>query len=213
MARSKKQVHQTQQREPLPMRELLAQVALELFSTQGLQNVNLDMVCARAGVTKGAFYCHYASKKELILAVCDLHYHLYDVRLQGLGTVDANPVSRLRQILLLAVEQCLFDAGNRLFTSEIFAMAIQDDDIRKSWGRFLERNRVLYTQLLEDINERGYADIKSPRENAEWLLSLFEGLKHRSLFDTELTQISRLGSIVESMMQAAMSDKETGNSQ
>ncbi|MGL4943558.1 MAG: TetR/AcrR family transcriptional regulator [Thermoguttaceae bacterium] len=207
MARPKKS---PQQSESLPMRERLVQAALELFSTVGLQNVNLDMVCAKVGVTKGAFYSHYESKKDLILAACDLYYQRYERRLQGLGTVDCNPINRLRQVLLISAEQCLFDAGNRLFTSEVFALAIQDEDVRQSWRLFLERTRRFFTQLLEEVALHGEAKIASPQTNADCLLAMFEGLKHRSLFEVELTQISRLGSIVESLIQTAMSDKETG---
>jgi AcrR family transcriptional regulator len=49
-------------------RAALIEAALEEFSTLGL-DASLDGICARAGLTRGAFYVHFADRDALIRAV------------------------------------------------------------------------------------------------------------------------------------------------
>jgi AcrR family transcriptional regulator len=46
--------------------------ARELFAEDGYAATSLDAVCARAGVTKGALYHHFANKRDLFAAVFSL---------------------------------------------------------------------------------------------------------------------------------------------
>lgn len=43
--------------------------ALSAFSAEGYFEVSIDDVCRAAGIAKGSFYRHFASKEELLLAV------------------------------------------------------------------------------------------------------------------------------------------------
>jgi AcrR family transcriptional regulator len=49
--------------------ELIA-AAREEFAARGLE-ASLDAICARAGLTRGAFYVHFADREALIVAVMD----------------------------------------------------------------------------------------------------------------------------------------------
>jgi len=46
-------------------RERILDSAAELFAARGYDNVSIDQVMTRAGLTRGAFYAHFASKGEL----------------------------------------------------------------------------------------------------------------------------------------------------
>ena len=54
-------------------REALIDAAAALFGKEGLDAPSLDEICARAGYTRGAFYVHFASREELIVAVVERH--------------------------------------------------------------------------------------------------------------------------------------------
>ncbi|MFI9812877.1 TetR/AcrR family transcriptional regulator [Saccharothrix variisporea] len=55
---------------PTTRDELLA-AAAEVFDRDGYARATIDEVCDRAGVTKGALYGHFSSKKALALAVLE----------------------------------------------------------------------------------------------------------------------------------------------
>jgi AcrR family transcriptional regulator len=50
-------------------REALLDAGLAVFSKEGLDAPSLDAICARAGLTRGAFYVHFAAREDFIVAV------------------------------------------------------------------------------------------------------------------------------------------------
>jgi TetR/AcrR family transcriptional regulator, transcriptional repressor for nem operon len=72
-------------------RAALVQAALELFAEQGLDVPSLDAICDRAGYTRGAFYVHFKTREDILVAVMD---HVGALFLAGMfeglgaGTLD-----------------------------------------------------------------------------------------------------------------------------
>lgn len=52
-------------------RAALVGAALELFAEQGLDVPSLDAICDRAGYTRGAFYVHFKTREDILVAVMD----------------------------------------------------------------------------------------------------------------------------------------------
>src|SRR5262245_18053742 len=50
-------------------RTLLIGAASQLFGTSGYDRTSVDQIIKQAGVSKGAFYHHFASKEEILDAV------------------------------------------------------------------------------------------------------------------------------------------------
>jgi AcrR family transcriptional regulator len=60
----------TTKRRPVTITALL-DAAMELFAEQGFGATSIPDICARAGLTKGAFYSNFANKDALFLALLD----------------------------------------------------------------------------------------------------------------------------------------------
>lgn len=52
-------------------RAALVAAALELFAEQGLDVPSLDAICDRAGYTRGAFYVHFKTREDILVAVME----------------------------------------------------------------------------------------------------------------------------------------------
>ena len=52
-------------------RDRLLDAAVSVIRTQGLHATTVDELCAVAGVSKGAFFHHFASKEDLAIAAAD----------------------------------------------------------------------------------------------------------------------------------------------
>lgn len=52
-------------------REALIAAALEEFAEHGFDTPSLDAICARAGFTRGAFYVHFRTREDLMVAVVE----------------------------------------------------------------------------------------------------------------------------------------------
>jgi AcrR family transcriptional regulator len=52
-------------------RAALIQAGIELFSREGLDGPSLDAICEHAGYTRGAFYVHFQSRDDFLVAVME----------------------------------------------------------------------------------------------------------------------------------------------
>ena len=167
--------------ENMPAR--LAQSAYRLFAERGLDRVSLDEISTAAGVTKGSLYWHFNSKREVILAACAHYYRTYQSRVHHEAAQERDPVARLERILRFSVRSCLLDEGNRVFTMEIFRLAVHDAEIRRGWQQFYDSVRTFYIGLVEAARAAGGVEVADAGRAVEFMLATMEGIKLQAMFD------------------------------
>lgn len=55
----------------LDKKQLIINVAIDLFSKQGFEQTSIQQITEKAGISKGAFYLSFTSKDELILSIIE----------------------------------------------------------------------------------------------------------------------------------------------
>ncbi|MEN8178736.1 MAG: TetR/AcrR family transcriptional regulator [Pseudomonadota bacterium] len=87
-------------------RELLEAAYTEIH-LQGFQAASLNAILNKAGVTKGALYHYFRSKKELGYAVLDewIQPYLKSTWIEPLNNQTLPPIERLKQTISQAAEQ------------------------------------------------------------------------------------------------------------
>lgn len=88
---------------PAQTRQLLLDNALELFGSQGFHATSVQTIVDQAGLTKGAFYHHFASKEDLLRLI---HDQFLDVQRGMIGEIVAahdSPVDQLREMVRASV--------------------------------------------------------------------------------------------------------------
>jgi AcrR family transcriptional regulator len=183
------------------MRGKLAQSAFELFAQRGIKNVNLDEVAAHAGVTKGSLYWHYKSKKEVILAACAYYYRRWQQRAHAEIARDSDPLGQLQRVLRFGVQSCLFDRDNRVFTTEVIALSLQDSEIRASWAQFYDTVRELIVGLVQTARAHGQIDVADPYQAVTWMMDATEGIKQRASFEPQICTPEQRETFVQGMLQ------------
>jgi AcrR family transcriptional regulator len=183
------------------MRSKLAESAFTLFAQRGIRNVNLDEVTSQAGVTKGSLYWHYKSKKEVILAACAYYYRRWQQRAHAEIALDNDPFGQLERVLRFSVQSCLFDRANRVFTSEILALSLQDDEVRAGWAQFYDTVRELYVGLVQAACARGQLRVTDPRRAVDWMLAAIEGIKQRAAFEPEICTSNQQEAMVNDLLR------------
>lgn len=160
----------------------LAAAAFALFSTRGIAGVNMDEIAAGAGVTKGSLYWHYASKKEVILAACNLYYSAWRIQIAGATEVHERLADQLEAAVAFSVRSCLLDDANRVFTTEIVAMSLYDADVRASWTGFLDETERFFLGLTHRAVGAGEFRCDDVDRAVDLLMASMEGIKQIALF-------------------------------
>ena len=90
-------------------RQLILDVALRLFSQQGVSSTSLATIAKAAGVTRGAIYWHFKNKSDLFNEI----WELSDASI-------SDPLSVIREILVYVLEATVTEERRRLMMEIIY---------------------------------------------------------------------------------------------
>jgi len=114
MARKTKQ-------QALATRQHILDVALRLFSQQGVSSTSLAQIAQAAGVTRGAIYWHFKNKSDLFGEIWELsESSIGDLEIEYQAKFPGDPLSVLREILVYILEATVIEERRRLMMEIIF---------------------------------------------------------------------------------------------
>ncbi|HCR57481.1 MAG TPA: DNA-binding transcriptional repressor AcrR [Raoultella sp.] len=114
MARKTKQ-------QALETRQHILDVALRLFSQQGVSSTSLAAIAKAAGVTRGAIYWHFKNKSDLLNEIWVLsEASISDLEVEYRAKFPNDPLSVVREILVYVLEATVTEERRRLMMEIIF---------------------------------------------------------------------------------------------
>ena len=119
----------------------ILEAAMEVFVINGYANTRMDDIVSQSGLSKGALYHHYPSKKDLFIALID-HWEIYCFP----DFYSRNGLDRTASETLLDFATAVLDVFKEkkyVFLAEVefWALSNQDEEIN-------ERSKSLYKKLL-----------------------------------------------------------------
>ena len=169
-------------RRPLTVTALL-DAAMELFAEQGYGATSIPEICARAGLTKGAFYSNFANKDALFLALLDRSWARraeWIRRAMAAGRELVAASGRRR-----AVPDLVVDRQWTLVSAEFSLHAIRRPDVARLLVEHERRARselaLLVTEALESA---GRVPTLPVDELARMIVAVSEGNDIQALTDT-----------------------------
>lgn len=168
-------------------RARLMEAAIAVFAEVGLDAASVEVICERAGFTRGAFYSNFASKNELFVAlageVTGERVRLVRQRVAALearGAFDAS-----RGALEILEEVLDFDAADRtavLLMSEIRIHALRDPELADAYLAQDDELRQQVMQIIEDIARARALRLRLPADRAaRVMLTAWEGAAIRAV--------------------------------
>jgi len=164
-------------------KSLILDAAHELVMGHGLAGTSIDMVLAKAEVTKGAFFYHFKTKADLARALVQRYADNDAAHLEGqLSRAEKLSRDPLQQILIFIgllqeeVEQLADPGGGCLIASFIYQFEDLDTEVRTiSAGSFLEWRQRLGKKFEAAIAQTPPQLPVKAEELADAIVSTFEG--------------------------------------
>ncbi len=105
----------------LETRQHILDVAMRLFSQQGVSATSLAQIAQAAGVTRGAIYWHFKDKSDLFGEIWELsESSISDLESEYRAKFPHDPLSVLREILVYILEATVVEERRRLMMEIIF---------------------------------------------------------------------------------------------
>jgi TetR/AcrR family transcriptional repressor of nem operon len=92
-------------REPAKTREKLLDTAIQLIWQSNYHSVGVNEICARAGVTKGAFYHHFESKADLYYAAAGHYWEELKKELDAIYSPSFTPLENLENLIKFVIDR------------------------------------------------------------------------------------------------------------
>lgn len=162
-------------------RRRLMEAAVECFSLTGFDAASVDDVCAKAGVSKGAFYYHFESKQELFLALLRDWLATLDQAMER-GRKDTVPETLVQMTKMLPL--ALGSTQNRFgMWLEFWLQATRDKVLWKATIAPYRHYRDMFSRMIEQGIAEGSIRKVDPQAAAQAILSMSVGLFLQSVLD------------------------------
>ena len=176
-------------------RQHLLDAARRVFGENGYAGATVDDVARAAGCSKGAYYFHFATKEDALLALTEDWSTGLTHRLEVALERGATPDVALRGVLeaTLGGEGVL--ARDRLLVLELWLQAARNPKVRA----ILDRARSAWRRILVVAFSR--AQERAPEQAAGLALALQHGLLAQACLDgaSSETQRERAGSALAAL--------------
>ena len=129
--------------------------ALQIFVKKGYSDTRMDDIVKMSGMSKGAIYHHYKSKKELFLDLIDFWEEFYFPNILDKKYKNKTASGKLREI---AKDIALtFKEKKYVFLAEleIWSLANHDDDVRGRTKKLYTNLISLFSSIIKNGVERG----------------------------------------------------------
>lgn len=155
--------------------------AIKLFSNLGYNKTSVDIICAEAGISKGAFYHHFKSKQELFLALLDGWLQTID------NAIEASKDKTAPETFMQMTEAFpyIFEtAGEGLpMFLEFWLQASRDKKIWEASIAPYRRYQKYFSSLIRKGIRKGSFVEVDPELAARMIISTAMGLLLQSLLD------------------------------
>jgi AcrR family transcriptional regulator len=174
-------------------RRRVIEAAYDVFTEMGIRDAPVELICERAGFTRGAFYSNFASKEELFLAVYEVQMQERTARLraavaEATATVDPTSPDAVTRVLqdasVLFMESLTADETWYLLNLEFRAQALRQSELRAPTAVAERRFHDALVQILLDLLGRlGLRLTVEPDSAVITIVRLYETMLEQAILD------------------------------
>ncbi|MBL8055459.1 MAG: TetR/AcrR family transcriptional regulator [Anaerolineales bacterium] len=166
-------------------RDRLLQAAAGCFAERGYEATGTAEICRRAGVSKGAFYHHFASKQALFLELLNRWLAALDEQLAAARSPAQSVPESLRAMAAAAAPVFGAADGQLPIFLEFWSQAARDPAVREQSRAPYQRYQDFFAGLLRAGVAEGSLPAVDPELTAHVLVAFAAGLLLQSRADPQ----------------------------
>jgi AcrR family transcriptional regulator len=159
------------------------------FGDHGYHETSIDDIADHSGLSKGAIYHHFDSKREILVSLFEAWAQQLIDRWEVIGR-DPNPLEALQrsaQVAFTVAEQAQPLVRASL---ELLAHAAREDDMRLRLAGVYSAARDHCATLLRNAQQQGLIHEVQADSIASALIAMFEGLFILKIMDPDRVDVS-----------------------
>lgn len=130
-------------------REDWVAAAWEMLGDAGVDGVRVEPLAKKLGVTKGSFYWHFKDRRQLLDALLDRWFSIWDAQMSPDVETAADPADRI-----WAMFRSVLGRGTRGQTVSLRMWSHHEPDIAR---RIEERDRQRLVFLMDQLHQIGFS--------------------------------------------------------
>lgn len=132
-------------------KELILETALRLFNDKGTSAVSTNHIAAALGISPGNLYYHYRNKEEIIRAIFERLYDVWDTTL----TLSGDRPPTLDDLQRLVRDNFMIMWDYRFVYRELVALLRRDAELRLRYESVRQRGFADFQQLFAEFVTAG----------------------------------------------------------
>ena len=156
---------QTQRMAISKTRNMLVDVARQLFAKNGFENTTMNDIALASSRGRRTLYTYFKSKEEVYFAVIQTELERLFMRMEEVARKNLTPEEKIVQLIfahLGVVKEAVYRNGN--LRAEFFREVWKVESVRKDFDRM---EVSLFRRVINEGVDKGDFDVKNPRLTAE----------------------------------------------
>lgn len=152
------------------------QAALTCFSRKGYHQTTMDDIVAESGLSKGALYWYFESKKELFLSLFQEVMGQFSQTWESIVNEKASATDKLLSSLALFCTEFKEFVPFFGVLMEAWALTLHDEDVENLTRELYEPYLDIMTRIVEEGITSGEFRVVSSQATAMVVMTLFDGI-------------------------------------
>lgn len=182
-------------------RRRLVAAAWRCAARSGVRTLTVREVCTEAGLSKGAFYGYFDSKRALVLSMLEEETSSLDGVMTELQRQHLTGPERLRRFARATLEGA-DDAARVQVRADLWAEMVTDELVRRRFSEAVRVRRQALRSWIEQGEEAGELPEIPANALAAILLALADGLMLHAALDPEAFRWSNVRQALDAILGA-----------
>jgi AcrR family transcriptional regulator len=190
-------------------RQQIIDAARRGLADRSYSTLTVDDICGEAGLSKGAFYVHFASKHDLLVALVADDADALGALIVELEVGHRPAVEKIRRLLRALLERGA-DPGHAQARADALGVMLNDDDVRERFVDSVRRSRSRLARWIEDAVKDGELTDVPANAFAATLLALADGLMLHHAVDPTGFRWSNISRALDTLLDGVTVPEDRG---